>query len=269
LHGGYGYQYDGNIIGGLLLGAGMTLTGACPGTVLVQIAMGIPSGLAVAAGCLTGGIVYARYAPYLRRPSSSTSSNQPPANQKLTVFEAGSVKESHAIWAYETICLGIVLLALYFNPTRDPVLLHPLLGGLAIGVAQLACLLLTGNSVGVSAAYEQAGKHFWSWWDSTTGSSDNKSTSPGTSSIIFAVGILLGSLSLRTTFPFPANGNDLGLSTVRAVLGGFILIFGSRLAGGCTSGHGISGMSTLSISSFVTIASTFAGGIGLSWLLGQ
>lgn len=29
--------YDGNILGGLLLGLGMTLTGACPGTALVQV----------------------------------------------------------------------------------------------------------------------------------------------------------------------------------------------------------------------------------------
>jgi uncharacterized membrane protein YedE/YeeE len=35
---------------------------------------------------------------------------------------------------------------------------------------------------------------------------------------------------------------------------------GSRMAGGCPSGHGISGMSLLSISSVVTIASAFGAG---------
>ena len=38
------YSYDGNVIGGLMQGAGMAIAGACPGTVLVQIATGIRSG---------------------------------------------------------------------------------------------------------------------------------------------------------------------------------------------------------------------------------
>ena len=42
-------------------------------------------------------------------------------------------------------------------------------------------------------------------------------------------------------------------------VGGILLVFGARLAGGCTSGHGLSGMASLSIASFVTVASMFAG----------
>lgn len=45
------------------------------------------------------------------------------------------------------------------------------------------------------------------------------------------------------------------------------MVFGARLAGGCTSGHGISGMSTLSISSIVTVASIFSGGIALALMM--
>jgi hypothetical protein len=36
-------RYDGNLAGGALVGIGMALSGACPGTVLVQLAQGIPS----------------------------------------------------------------------------------------------------------------------------------------------------------------------------------------------------------------------------------
>ena len=53
----------------------------------------------------------------------------------------------------------------------------------------------------------------------------------------------------------------MGISVPVALLGGFASIFGARMAGGCTSGHGISGMSTLSVSSFVTMAAMFGGGI--------
>lgn len=40
--------------------------------------------------------------------------------------------------------------------------------------------------------------------------------------------------------------------------GGILLLFGARLAGGCTSGHMISGISQMAISSFIFGAVTFA-----------
>jgi uncharacterized protein len=43
-----------------------------------------------------------------------------------------------------------------------------------------------------------------------------------------------------------------------AFAGGFLLLFGARLAGGCTSGHGISGGLQLSVSSWIFFASFFA-----------
>lgn len=49
-------------------------------------------------------------------------------------------------------------------------------------------------------------------------------------------------------------------SPLLATLGAFLMIIGARTAGGCTSGHGISGISLLSTSSMITIASAF--GVG-------
>jgi len=46
-----------------------------------------------------------------------------------------------------------------------------------------------------------------------------------------------------------------------AFLGGFILLFGARFGGGCTSGHMISGVSQLAVSSFLFSAALFAGAI--------
>ena len=46
-----------------------------------------------------------------------------------------------------------------------------------------------------------------------------------------------------------------------AAAGGFILIFGARMAGGCTSGHGISGGLQLAVSSWVFFAAMFASGV--------
>lgn len=47
----------------------------------------------------------------------------------------------------------------------------------------------------------------------------------------------------------------------QAFLGGLLLLFGARLAGGCTSGHMISGISQLTVGSFVFGAAIFASGI--------
>ncbi|MFM8916654.1 MAG: YeeE/YedE family protein, partial [Bacteroidota bacterium] len=43
--------------------------------------------------------------------------------------------------------------------------------------------------------------------------------------------------------------------------GGFLVGFGSRWAGGCTSGHAISGLSDLQIPSLITVVGFFAGGL--------
>lgn len=51
------------------------------------------------------------------------------------------------------------------------------------------------------------------------------------------------------------------------VLGGFMVGFGTRYAGGCTSGHGIMGLSSLQWPSLVAVASFFAGGIVCSYFI--
>jgi uncharacterized membrane protein YedE/YeeE len=56
---GWFHNYDANIMGGVLLGVGMALTGACPGTVLPQIVTGVRSGLFVGIGGILGGMWFA------------------------------------------------------------------------------------------------------------------------------------------------------------------------------------------------------------------
>lgn len=52
-----------------------------------------------------------------------------------------------------------------------------------------------------------------------------------------------------------------------AFLGGFLIIFGARIAGGCTSGHIISGIMQLSVSGLLFAAGVFATGIITAKLL--
>jgi hypothetical protein len=56
-------------------------------------------------------------------------------------------------------------------------------------------------------------------------------------------------------------GAGAGARFAGAFAGGFLILFGARLAGGCTSGHIISGMQQLAISGMVFAAAVFAAGI--------
>lgn len=50
-------------------------------------------------------------------------------------------------------------------------------------------------------------------------------------------------------------------------IGGFMVGFGARYAGGCTSGHAISGLSDLQIPSLVAVIGFFTGGLIMTYLL--
>ena len=50
------------------------------------------------------------------------------------------------------------------------------------------------------------------------------------------------------------------------VVGGFLVGFGTRYAGGCTSGHAISGLSDLQPASLVAVIGFFIGGLLMTWL---
>ena len=58
-----------------------------------------------------------------------------------------------------------------------------------------------------------------------------------------------------------------GLRYAVAFAAGFLMLFGARIADGCTSGHSLSGMAQLSVGSTVAVAAMFAGGIATALLL--
>ncbi|WP_373518043.1 YeeE/YedE family protein [Pricia sp.] len=51
------------------------------------------------------------------------------------------------------------------------------------------------------------------------------------------------------------------------ILGGFLVGFGARYAGGCTSGHAISGLSNLQLPSLIAVIGFFIGGLVMVHLL--
>jgi len=62
-------------------------------------------------------------------------------------------------------------------------------------------------------------------------------------------------------------GDSIALRGLIGFAGGVLMAFGARLAGGCTSGHGISGTLQLNVGSWLTAICMFTAGIATAMLL--
>jgi len=90
--------------------------------------------------------------------------------------------------------------------------------------------------------------------------------------IVFVLGIVIGSfisallsgdleiMSIPVTWERSYGGSFI-LRLIAAAAGGVFLGFGARMAGGCTSGHGISGAMQLTVSGWISAIFFFIGGI--------
>lgn len=65
---------------------------------------------------------------------------------------------------------------------------------------------------------------------------------------------------------FLVDGMDIG-SVLILLVGGVLIGFGARYAGGCTSGHAISGLSNLQLPSLIAVIGFFLGGLLMTHLL--
>jgi uncharacterized protein len=66
-------------------------------------------------------------------------------------------------------------------------------------------------------------------------------------------------------FAWNALGSVTGLTVL--ALGGFLVGFGARYAGGCTSGHAISGLSDLQLASLLAVIGFFIGGLLMTYFI--
>lgn len=56
-------------------------------------------------------------------------------------------------------------------------------------------------------------------------------------------------------------------NSIILIIGGILIGFGTRYAGGCTSGHAISGLSNLQLPSLIAVIGFFIGGLAMTWLI--
>ena len=90
--------------------------------------------------------------------------------------------------------------------------------------------------------------------------------SANTQAALTALGLHdLSGLVPRETFSWAALASLRGI--VMVVVGGFLVGFGTAYAGGCTSGHAISGLAAFQKASLVAVLGFFAGGLIATFVL--
>jgi hypothetical protein len=128
-------------------------------------------------------------------------------------------------------------------------------GGVLIGLAAGAMLLMNGRIAGISGIYGGVvrpvrGDTLWR--------------------VFFVAGLLAGALLLRLLYPaalpldYSVASGDEGWALLIAA--GLMVGFGTRMGGGCTSGHGVCGLGRMSQRSLVATIMFIGAGVVAVWL---
>ena len=166
--------------------------------------------------------------------------------------------------------------------------------GPLIGLMVPALLILGNKAFGISSSL----RHFCAACIPTQAKFFQYDWKSETWNLVFAFGIALGGLIAGYFFQNPnpiqlsdaaiESMNKLGIKNysgmlpedvfnfsslltlkgfILMVVGGFFVGFGTRYAGGCTSGHAIMGISNLQWPSLIATCCFFAGGLLMTWFL--
>ena len=112
--------------------------------------------------------------------------------------------------------------------------LSALFGGLLIGLSVALFFILNGRMIGISGIASNF-----------LVSKDNR-----LENFLFLIGLILGPIIYSFTTNKEIN-ISISNSLVLLVIAGILVGFGTRLSNGCTSGHGISGISRFSLRSII------------------
>ncbi len=155
----------------------------------------------------------------------------------------------------------------------------PYAAGIVIGLLQIPAFLLVNTALGASSSFVTAGAFIAQIFDPAAAQIDyfakhmtaDKYFWQSALVIGIAIGAFLSAKASGTrraafapSWTHLAGTRSLASRLVIGFIGGFVLLLGARIAGGCTSGHGISGMAQLAVGSTVAVITMFAGGILMS-----
>jgi uncharacterized membrane protein YedE/YeeE len=156
---------------------------------------------------------------------------------------------------------------------------NPYLCGALTGMLLVLSVVVSGQFLGASTTFargaavlmEAAGVDADQFEYFTTSKGKYGPQSLPNWQLMFVLGIIIGAfVSARVSGDFRLQsvpdmwrerfGKSAAKRAIVAFLGGAIAINGARLAGGCPSGHGLSGLSQLAVSGYIALACYFIGG---------
>ncbi len=252
----------GIILGGIIFGSGMAILGYCPGTLPISLGEGSVDALFGIIGGLLGGLLYTILLPTI---SPILGANLGAINLNTMMGGASSL-----LFILVFIIGAIFIAAAFFlNKKEEGKDFKWLYAGIALAVLDAIVFLnsTTGRPIGASTMFPYLA-------DLSTGFTDNayfeKIQEPGNWELIFLAGSFLAGLVIsliRKDFSIKLihsewekyHGNNAVKRIIWSLIGGFILVFGARMAGGCTSGHILSGGMQLAASSLLFAVFVFVG----------
>ena len=251
----------GVIFGGLIFGAGMAILGYCPGTLAISLGEGSLDALVGIFGGLLGGVVFTLLQPYMSGF----------IGPDLGALSLHSSVKSNYMFYFIAIIIGILIIGVSFwlNKKDKPSDNKWIYSGIALAILNLLVFSIytTNRPIGASTTFPYIA-------DLLTGITDNsyfsKIETPGQWEFVFLGGSFFAGLIIsliKKDFKIKLiynnwnkyKGNNSLKRIIWAFIGGFILIIGARMAGGCTSGHILSGGMQLAASSTIFMVFTFAG----------
>ena len=157
----------------------------------------------------------------------------------------------------------------------------PYVVGILIGLLNLGALWVSKKPLGASTSFSNLGGMIYSFFNKTKVKENKyyKNKVPQLDwGLMLIIGIVIGSFissNLSGDFNLLAIpqmwsneiSNSFPIRFFSSPIGGIFLGIGARWAGGCTSGHGISGTSMLSVISWLATIGFFLGGIVSAFLI--
>jgi len=279
LHGDIGLPST--IAGGWLLGAGMVMCGTTPGGVWAQLGAGSWGSLITILGGIVGAVTFGMfYNMMLARFTHIGVFAKRTVNQ---LFGVNHMMAAAALVA--ALCAGLIwteaahpfvntkgavpivmetftpkTLTSFWRSTRW----HPAICGAIVGLLQVPLFVFLNKNLGSSASimtlasnvagpmisdrfsfFSRYRTGFDNWWQ-----------------VFYMGAAALGSFLAYWTATIDTKYNVLtDVSPIQCFLGGFLMVMGARLANGCTSGHGITGIGHGSLRSIVAMLAMVVGGL--------
>lgn len=154
----------------------------------------------------------------------------------------------------------------------------PYLVGAAIGVLSWLTFYFSNNPIGASSFYAQLagflGQLIAPRHTASLTYFKDKPPQVGWGFVFVVAAIVGGAIAALTGGEFANQwlppiwearfGNSVALRAAVAFPGGMLMAFGARMAGGCTSGHGISGTLQLNVASWIAVICFFVGGVAVA-----